>query len=145
MTDQGLLDNCEDYFVSLVDLEEAQAPLKPSIRPPATEVWKSRQNYFCNLLVDLIRRIFKYSTQHGVLPSSFHLQKQFKSPNPVLNLHRRNEADTTDQIFSDTPAIYGGKASAHIFVGYDLKITDVYKARQQWKGVLRSVSKPCPY
>lgn len=73
MTDQGLLDNCEDYFVSSVDLEEAQAPLKPSIRPPATEVWKSRQNYFCNLLVDLIRRIFKYSTQHGVLPSSFHL------------------------------------------------------------------------
>ena len=46
-----------------------------------------------------------------------------------MNLHRRNEADATDQIFSDTPAMDGGETSAHIFVGQDSKIVDVYKVK----------------
>ena len=58
-----------------------------------------------------------------------HLRKRFKSPNLVINLHKRNEADVIDQIFSDTPDIDGGETSAHIFVGYDSKITDVYKVK----------------
>ena len=65
----------------------------------------------------------------GTLPPSSHLQRQFKSPNPALNLHRRNEADATDQIFAKVPAIDGGETSAHIFVGQDSKITDVYKSK----------------
>ena len=60
---------------------------------------------------------------------SFHLQKRFKSPNPLLNLHRQNESNATDQIFSDTPAMDGGETSAHIFVGQDSKITNIYKAK----------------
>ena len=32
-----------------------------------------------------------------------------------------------DQIFSDMPVINGGEISAHIFVGYNYRITDVYK------------------
>ena len=60
-----------------------------------------------------------------LLPPSSHLQKQFKSPNPLLNLRQHNEADATDQIFSDKPAMDGGETSAHIFVGHDSKITDV--------------------
>ena len=46
-----------------------------------------------------------------------------------MNLHRRNEADAMDEIFSDTPAMDGGETSAHIFVGHDSKITDVYKVK----------------
>ena len=46
-----------------------------------------------------------------------------------MNLHRRCEADATDQIFCDTPAMNGGETSAHIFVGRDSKITDVYKSK----------------
>ena len=30
MVHQGMLDNCEDYFVSAADLEQAQEPLKPT-------------------------------------------------------------------------------------------------------------------
>ena len=64
---------------------------------------------------------------------SYHIHpidtKRFKSPNPLLNLHRRNEADSTDQIFSDTPAMDSEKTSAHIFVGHDSKITGVYKVK----------------
>ena len=51
------------------------------------------------------------------------------SPNPALNIYRRNEADATDQIFAKVPAIDGGETSAHIFVGQDSKITDVYKSK----------------
>ena len=62
------------------------------------------------------------------MPASSHLQKQFKLLNPVVNLHQRCEADATDQIFCDTLAMNGGETSAHIFVGRDSKITDVYKS-----------------
>ena len=40
MAYQGHLDECSDYNVFEVDLEEAQKPLKPSIRPPAVEDWE---------------------------------------------------------------------------------------------------------
>ena len=40
-----------------------------------------------------------------------------------------SKADTTDQIFAKVPAIDGGEASAHIFVGQDSKITNVYKSK----------------
>ena len=65
----------------------------------------------------------------GCYHPSTHLRRQFKSPNPALNLHRRNEADATDQIFAKEGAIDGGETSCHIFVGQDSKITDVYKAK----------------
>ena len=77
----------------------------------------------------VVQNTYKYSTQHGVLPPSSHLQKRFKSPNPLLNLRRRNEADATNQIFLDTPAMDGGETSAHIFVGQDSKITDIHKVK----------------
>ena len=72
---------------------------------------------------------YKHSTQYGVLPPSSHLQKRSKLPNSILNLHCRNEANVTDQIFSDTPGMDGGETSAHIFVGHDSKIVDIYKAK----------------
>ena len=125
---QGMLDSCEDYFVSAADLVEAQEPLKPNIRPHTDEDWKQKRKYFRNLPDAKIRCTFKHITKLGVLPPSSHLQKRFKYPNPALNLHRRNKANTTDQS-SDTPAMDGVKKSTNIFVGYDSKITDVYKAK----------------
>ena len=126
---KGFLDECSNYNILGVDLEEAQKPLKPSIRPPAVEDWEIMRKYFCYVPAKVVRNTYKCSTQHGVLPPSSHLQKRFKLPNPLLNLHRRNEADATDQIFSDTPAMNGDKTSAHIFVGHNSKIVDVYKAK----------------
>ena len=77
----------------------------------------------------MVCNTFKHTTQIGTLPPSSHLQRQFKSPDPALNIHRRDEADATDQIFAKVPAMDGGETSAHIFVGQDSKITDVYKAK----------------
>ena len=116
MVYQGMLDDCEDYFVSAADLEQA-----PSIRPPTDEGWERKRKYFGSVPSKLILNTFKYTTQHGILPPVSRLQKRFKSPNP--------EANATDQISSDTPAMDGGETSAHIFVGQDSKITDVYKVK----------------
>ena len=77
----------------------------------------------------MVHNTFKNTTQIGTLSPSSHLQRQFMSPNPALNIHRQDEADTTDQIFVKVLAMDGGETSAHIFVGQDSKITDVYKAK----------------
>ena len=47
MAYQGMLDECSDYNAFEVDIEDAQeAPLKPSIRPPAVEDWERMRKYF---------------------------------------------------------------------------------------------------
>jgi hypothetical protein len=53
------------------------------------------------------------------------LKKRYKSPNPALNVHRRDEPVATDTVYSDTPAIGGGETAAQIFVGTRSYITDV--------------------
>ena len=99
------------------------------------------RKYFGYIPAKIVRNTNKHSTQHGVLPPSSHLQKHFKSPNPLLSLHRCNEAKATDQIFSDTPVIDGGETSAHIFVGHDSKIVNVYKVKdnsaKEWSGTFQ--------
>ena len=52
----------------------AQTPLKPSIRPPANEDWERMRKYFGYVPAKTVRNTYKYSTQHGVLPPSSHLQ-----------------------------------------------------------------------
>ena len=126
---QGVLDNCNDVGITEAELQEAQAPLKPSNRQPEPIDYERMRKYLGNIPADIGRRTFKHTTQIGTLPPSSHLQRQFKSPNPALNLHRRNEADATDQIFEKVPAMDGGETSANIFVGQDSKITDVYKSK----------------
>ena len=68
MVYQGELDNCADVGISLADLEEAQAPIKLSIQTSALEDWECVRKYFANIAADIIRRTFKHTTQHGVVP-----------------------------------------------------------------------------
>ena len=126
---QGVLDNCKDVAITEAELQEAQASLKPSIRRPEMKDWERKRKYLGNVPAEIIQRTFKHTTQIGTLPPSSHLQQEFKSPNPALDLHRQNEANATDQIFAKVPAIVGGEISAHIVVGQDSKITDVYKSK----------------
>ena len=91
--------------------------------------YERKRKYLRNVPAEIVRLIFKHTTQICTLPPSTHLQRQFKSPNPFLDLHCQNEADSTDQIFAKVPAIDGGEASAHIFVSQDLKIADVYTSK----------------
>ena len=134
---QGLLDNCEDVGITEAEVQAAQAPLKQATRKPDRTDWERMRKYLGNVPAEMVRNTFKHTTQIGTLPPSSHLQRQFKSPNPALNIHRRNEADATDQIFSKVAAMDGGEMSAHIFVGQDSKITNVYKAKDESFEALR--------
>ena len=87
MAYQGLLDECSDYNLFEVDLEEAQESLKPIIHPPAVKDWEIMRKYFGYVPAKVVRNTYTYSIQHGVLPPPSHLQKRFKSSNPLLNLH----------------------------------------------------------
>ena len=126
---QGVLDNFKDVGITKAQLQEAQVPLKPSNRRPVLIDNEKMQKYLGNITVNIVQRTFKQTTQIGALTRSSHLQRQFKSTNPTLNLHCRNEADDIDQIFAKVPAMDGGLTSAHIFVGQDSKITYVQKSK----------------
>jgi hypothetical protein len=54
------------------------------------------------------------------------LKKAFRSPNPALNIYRRNEDVACDIMYSDIPAIFDGSTAAVIFVGTSTKVTDVH-------------------
>ena len=82
--------------------------------------------FFGWLPVDLVKKTFNVTTQYARMPMSTVLKKRFKSPNPALNVHRRNEAIATDTVYSDVPAIDGGEIAAQIFVGMDSLVTDVF-------------------
>jgi hypothetical protein len=54
------------------------------------------------------------------------LNKQYKSPNPALNMHPHDEPVATDTIYSYTPVIDCGITSAQLFVGTKTHTADVY-------------------
>jgi hypothetical protein len=52
------------------------------------------------------------------------LRKAFWSPNPALNIYRRNEDVTCDIVYSYVPAIFDGSTAAVISVGTSTKVTE---------------------
>jgi hypothetical protein len=96
---------------------------------PSEIDYESKRKYFAHLPASVVKATFKHTTQNMRLPPSTYLHKMFKSPNPSADLKRRDKADSTNQIFSDTPAINGGEKSAHLFVGKKSKLTDAYKSK----------------
>jgi hypothetical protein len=78
------------------------------------------------LPIDAIKKTFEHTTQLARMPMSTILKKQYKSANPALNVHPRDEPVATNTIYSDTPAIDCGVTSAQLFVGTKTHTTDVY-------------------
>ena len=69
------------------------------------------------------------------------LKKQYKSPYPACNVHRRNEPIATDTVFSSTPAINGSARMAQLFVGTSSLVSDIYgiKTESQFVQTLQDV------
>ena len=88
--------------------------------------YKTLRPLFGWLDTDTIRETFKRTTQFARIPMGTHLKRFFKSPNPALNVHRRNESVATDIIYADEPAIDNGSTSAVIFYGCTSTVTDVH-------------------
>jgi hypothetical protein len=57
------------------------------------------------LPIDAIKKTFENTTKLACMPMSTILKKQYKSPNPALNVHPHDKPVATDTIYSDTPAI----------------------------------------
>ena len=91
--------------------------------------------------MDSIKKTLDLTTQYGHVSQGTHLKQFFKSPNPALNVHRRNEALACDIIYSDTPALDGGQTSAVVFVGLDTYVTDIFglKSDKQFINTLEDV------
>jgi hypothetical protein len=90
------------------------------------------------LPIDAIKKTFERTTQLARMPMSAILMKPYKSPNPALNVHHRDEPVATDTIYSDTPAIDCGITSAQLFVGTKTRTADVYpiKSNKQFVNTL---------
>jgi hypothetical protein len=78
------------------------------------------------LPIDTIKKTFEHTTQLARMPMSTILKKQYKSPNPALNVHPHDEPVATDTVYSDTLAIDCGVTSAQLFVGTKTHTADVY-------------------
>jgi hypothetical protein len=81
------------------------------------------------LPIDAIKKTFEHTTQLAHMPMSTILKKRYKSPNPALNVHPRDEPVATDTMYSDTPAIDCGITSAQLFVGTKTHIADLYSIK----------------
>jgi hypothetical protein len=75
---------------------------------------------------DIIKKTFQYTTQYARLPTGATLKTAFKSPNPALNVTRRNEAVACNIVYSDVTAIDDGSIAAVIFVGTETQVTDIH-------------------
>ena len=60
------------------------------------------------------------------MPAFTYLRKRHCSVKPAANVYRCPEADATDTIFLDTPAVDGGEKAAQLFVGCDTKLVSVH-------------------
>jgi hypothetical protein len=74
----------------------------------------------------LIQKTFKHTTLYTCLPTATMLKKAFRSPNPTLNIYKRNEDVACDIVYSDVPAIFNGSPAAVIFIGTSTKVMDVH-------------------
>ena len=100
-----------------------RAPRDMSKKEPDYNVFRPRFGW---LSTDIIKRTFSLTTQYARLPHGTHLKRSFKSANPALNVHRRNENVACDFVYADTPAIDDGSTAAVLFVGTSTMVTDIY-------------------
>ena len=94
-----------------------------SARPPGRHSKPSKTNYtllrplFGWLKENIIQKTIENTTQLARLPHSELLKVHYKSPNPALNVPRRDEDLASDTFFSDTPAVDGGETMAQVYIG----------------------------
>ena len=113
----------DELSVDEPTVETTTTPREVSKKDPD---FTSLRPLFGWLSADIIKETFKMTTQYARLPTGTHLKRAFKSANPALNVHRRNESVACDYVYADTPAIDNGATSAVLFVGTDSMVTDLY-------------------
>ena len=105
------------------DIEENQDARKVNTKAPDYEKLRPMFGW---MSPSIIQRTFEMTTQLARIPMGTWLKKAFQSPNPALNVFRRNEPVATDVFYSDVPAIDNGSTACSIFVGTRSMVTDAY-------------------
>jgi hypothetical protein len=70
--------------------------------------------------------MFDVTTQFAIGRVSDKLKQHWCSRFPACNVKQRNEPVTTDNVFSDTPAVHSVVTAAQIFVGRESLVADIY-------------------
>ena len=100
--------------------------IKKHDQQPTNIDYDKLKPYFGWVNAETIKNTFENSTQWAVISTRFQMRKHFKSRFLAFNIPCRNEAVSTDTIYSDTPAIDSGVTMAQSFVGKDSLVSDVY-------------------
>ena len=81
------------------------------------------RRFFPGVTDETIKRTFKATTQYGSKGAvkGTTLRNQHVSPNPILNIPRRNEDVATNTIYGSVPAVDDGSTAAQIFIGRTLR------------------------
>ena len=121
-----------------VDKDKKGLPSKPVTVETKQPDYEKQRPLFAWLPTDIIKKTYDLTTQYAQIPMSTILRKRYISPNPALNVHRRNEPVATNTVFSDTPAVDCGVTSAQFFVGCDSMVCDLYplKSSKQFVNTL---------
>jgi hypothetical protein len=88
--------------------------------PKHKDAWYRRQHWFFpGKGMKTIKKTFENTTQYGARGATIGpwLQHSVASPNPILNVPRRQEDVATDTISSNTPAVDNGSTAAQFFIG----------------------------
>jgi hypothetical protein len=91
--------------------------------------WESLRKYFAYQPVERIKATFQATTRHGCEGTNTYMRKHFKSRNPALNVHRRNEPVATDFIFGPEPAVDNGCNTACLYIGRNTLVADAYPVK----------------
>ena len=123
---QGILDNFKTHGITSQELHDVIGS-EPRIAKPSPINYEQYSPNFCYLPTERVRTTFEVTSQNMNMPPPTFMRKYHRSRNPAQNIYCRDEADSIDQIFSDTPFIDGGEKSAVIITGVKSHITACYK------------------
>ena len=91
----------------------------PYLGKPSPRHYADYARHFGGVPEKVIAQTFKNTTQLGKLGTvkGLKLWRRLSSPNPALNVFRRNEPVATDTIYGPEPAVDNGSTAAQFFVG----------------------------
>ena len=91
----------------------------PYLGKPSPKDYAQCARHFGGATEKTIRETFKNTTQLGKLGfvKGLKMWRRLASPNPALNVFRRNEPVATDTIYGPEPAIDNGSTAAQFFIG----------------------------
>ena len=102
-------------------------PVQTRMPKHKDEWYKRQRRFFPGTGLNTIKRTFENTTQYGARGATVGpwLQHSVASPNPILNVPRRQEDVATDTIYSNTPAVDDGSTAAQFYIGVTSKFRTV--------------------